>query len=101
MSVDAYTILHRWFDEVWNQGREETVDELLAADGVGYGLGEGDAVARGPAGFKPFLRNMRAALPDVHVSIEDLIAEDDKAVARVVLTGTHLGDGLGFPSTGR
>jgi steroid delta-isomerase-like uncharacterized protein len=101
VSIDPYTLIHRWFDEVWNQGREETVDELFAPGGVGHGLGEGGADVRGPAGFKVFLRNMRSAFPDVRIPIEDTIVHGDKAVVRVVLQGTHLGEGLGLLPTGR
>ena len=44
---------------------------------------------------------MRSALPDVHIRIEDTIVDGCKAAARVVLEGTHLGEGLGVPATGR
>ncbi len=101
MSIDPRTIVRRWFEEVWNQGREETVDELFAPDGIGHGLGEGTADVRGPADFKIFLRNMRSAFPDAHIRIEDTIVERDRAVVRVVLEGTHLGEGLGLPPTRR
>jgi steroid delta-isomerase-like uncharacterized protein len=100
MALDPKTLIHRWFDEVWNQGREETVDELCAPDAIGHGLGERGDEAHGPAGFKIFFRNMRTAFPDIHFSIEDTIVQDDKAVVRVILKGTHLGDGLGLPPTG-
>jgi steroid delta-isomerase-like uncharacterized protein len=101
MSIDPYTLVHRWFDEVWNQGREETVDELFAPDGIGHGLGEGNADVRSPAGFKIFLRSMRSALPDVHIRIEDTVVDASKAAVRIVLEGTHLGEGLGLPPTGQ
>ena len=100
MSTDLHTIIHRWFDEVWNQGREETVDELLAPKAIVHGLGEGNDVV-GPDAFKIFVRNMRSALPDLVIRIEDTIVDGGKAVARVVLEATHLGDGLGLPKTGR
>jgi len=101
MSIDACTVVHRWFDEVWNQGREETIDELSASDAIGHGLGEGSTDLRGPAAFKVFWLNVRCALPDVHIGIEDAIVQGSKAVVRVVLEGTHLGEGLGLPPTGR
>lgn len=100
MSSDPHTIIHRWFEEVWNQGREETTDELFAAEGIAYGLGE-VTDARGPADFKVFLRNMRSAFPDTHIRVEDTIVHDGKAVVRVVFEGTHLGEGIGLPPTGR
>jgi len=99
MSLDAYTILHRWFDEVWNQGREETIDELLATDGIAHGLSEGEADLRGPADFKIFLRTMRAAFPDVRIRVEDIVVQGDKGVVRIAFEGTHLGDDLGLPPT--
>jgi predicted ester cyclase len=101
MSIDPCTLIHRWFDEVWNQGREETIDELFASGGIYHGLGEGGADVVGPDGFKVFWRNMRSALPDVQIRIEDTIVHGDKAVVRVVLDGTHLGEGLGMAPTGR
>ncbi len=100
MPIDPYTIIHRWFDEVWNRGLESTVDELFATGAIAHGLGEGQDV-RGPAGFKVFLRNMRSALPDVHIQVEDTIVCGDKAAARVLLEGTNLGEGLGMAPTGR
>jgi steroid delta-isomerase-like uncharacterized protein len=101
MPLDAGTLIHRWFDEVWNHGREDTIDELFAPDGIAHGLGEAGSGARGPEAFKIFLRNMRSALPDAHVRIEDTIVEGDKAVVRVVLKGTHRGPGLGLPPSGK
>jgi steroid delta-isomerase-like uncharacterized protein len=101
MPNDAKSLVHRWFDEVWNQGREETIDELFGEDSVALGLGAGEAPVYGPAGFKVFWRNIRAALPDVHISVEDTVAEGDKVAVRVILEGTHRGAGLGVEPTGR
>ncbi len=100
MSTNARQLVHRWFEEVWNQGREETIDELFAADGITYGLGEmQDAI--GPPGFKVFFRNLRGAFPDIHITIKDTVAEDDKVALRVEITGTHSGNGLGIAPTGK
>jgi steroid delta-isomerase-like uncharacterized protein len=100
MSIDRHTVAHRWFDEVWNHSRQETIDELYASDAIAHGLGEGTD-SRGPAGFRASWCNMRSALPDAHISIEDTIIQGDKAVVRVALEGTHRGEGLGLPATGR
>jgi steroid delta-isomerase-like uncharacterized protein len=101
MSEVNKTLVRRWFEEVWNQGREETIDELFALNGVGYGLGDTDVPLRGPAGFKPFVRNLRGALPDIHMSIEDIMADDDKVTVRLDVQGTHKGGHLGVAATGR
>ena len=101
MSESNKALIHRWFDEVWNQGRESTIDELLAATGIGYGLADTDATIQGPAQFKPFVRNLRGAFPDLRISIEDTLTDGDKALVRIVLEGTHKGSNLGVPPTGR
>ena len=62
---------------------------------------QGDADTHGPADFKVFWRNMRSALPNINIRIEDTIVHGDKAVVRLVLEGTHLGEGLGLPPSGR
>lgn len=101
MSIDPGTIAHRWFNEVWNEGREQTIDDLLTADGTGYGLGEGEADVHGPAEFKVFWRNLRSAFPDAHIAIEDTIADRDKVAVRLKFTGTLRGDTLGVPANGQ
>jgi steroid delta-isomerase-like uncharacterized protein len=98
--ADARDIIHRWFEEVWNHGREATIDELFAQDGIAYGLGEQGAAVRGPDQFKPFWRNLRSAIPDIHIRIEDTVADGDTVVVRVLLEGTHTGEGLGVRPSG-
>jgi steroid delta-isomerase-like uncharacterized protein len=99
--MDAKAVIYRWFEEVWNQGREATIDELFAPDAIAHGLGEAGNEVRGPAGFKLFYRNMRTTFPDLRVRIDDAIAEGPTVVVRVTLEGTHLGDGFGVKATGK
>ena len=94
-------LVRRWFKEVWNEGRETTIDELFAESGVAYGLGAGEAEVHGPGRLKPFVRNLRGTLPDLQISIQDIMAEEDKVMVRVLLEGTHSGSGLGVPPSGR
>ena len=94
-------LVRRWFREVWNEGRESTIDELFAEGGIAYGLGDGETEVRGPAELKPFVRNLRGVLPDLQISIQDIMAEDDKVMVRILLEGTHAGSGLGVPPSGR
>ena len=102
MSSQTATITHRWFEEVWNQGREETIDELCAPNITGDGLGEGGAQINGSEGFKVFWRNLRAAFPDCKITIEDTVSDGDKAVVRLTFRGSHNGEGgLGVPPSGR
>ena len=101
MSEANKALIRRWFDEVWNQGRESTIDELLAADAVAHGLGDTEVDLRGPAQFKPFVHNLRGAFPDIRMTIEDTLADGDKVMVRLRVEGTHRGANLGVPPTGR
>ena len=94
-------LVRRWFEEVWNQGREQTIDELFAPNGIGYGLGDTDLPLHGPAGFKPFVGKLRGALPDIHMTIEDIMADGDKVTVRITVTGSHKGGHLGVAPTGK
>ena len=101
-SEDLKAFIRRWFEEVWNKGREEAIDEMFAEDGIAHGLAdETGAPLRGASGFKPFFRNFRSAFPDIEVIVEDAIAEGDKVAARCRVRATHAGEGLGFAATQR
>ena len=98
MSAQNKALVRRWFEQVWNNGRAETIDELLSERSVVHGLG---ADLHGPAGFKEFHAAYRDAFPDLAVHIEHLVAEDDLVVVHWSATATHSGGGLGFAATGK
>src|SRR5262245_27651953 len=91
-------LARRWFEEVWNQRKDATVSELMADPCDGHM--EGGEVSNG-AEFLAARAARRAALPDIRVKVEDVIAEGDKAVVRWSATGTHRGHDLGVPASGR
>jgi steroid delta-isomerase-like uncharacterized protein len=101
MSEANKQLARRWFEEVWNQGREAAIDELLAPGAVGFGLAGPGAEIHAAGQLKSFVRNLRDAFPDVHITIEDMVAEADKVAVRFRVTGTHTGGGLGIAGTGR
>jgi steroid delta-isomerase-like uncharacterized protein len=94
------TFIHRWFEEVWNKGREEAIDEMFAEDGVANGLSdaEGNPV-RGTEGFKTLHRAFREAFPNMQITVEDTVTEGDKIAARCTVRATHAGEGLGVAPT--
>ncbi|HZS56344.1 MAG TPA: ester cyclase [Bryobacteraceae bacterium] len=94
-------LIRRWFDEVWNHGRQDMIEQLRAPDAIATGLGEQNARSEGPAPFKAFFANLRAALPDLRIKIEDILAEEDKVAIRLSAEGTHSGKGFGADPTGR
>jgi steroid delta-isomerase-like uncharacterized protein len=89
-------VLRRLYEEVWSQGNLATVDELLAAD---YVLHDPAHLVRGPEGFKAYVATFRAAFPDLHATVEDQIAEEDRAAMRFTARGTHKGEFHGIPPT--
>ncbi len=99
-SLDNKALMQRWFDEVWNKGRAEAIDELFAADGLAHGLSDAEPL-RGPDGFRPFFHTFKNAFPDVEIVVADLIAEGDKVAARCIVRAKHQGDTLGFAATQR
>ena len=76
---------------VWNEGRLELIDELIAADYVGR-VPCLEIAVLGPPGVRRLVSGRRRAHPDIHVKIEDQIAEDDR-----VATRWHATDGGGTP----
>ena len=72
--------------------------DLVADDFVEHQGGPGFPATK--EGTLDFFRVLLEAFPDLHMNVEDVIADGDKAVARVTTTGTHRGDFMGIPPTG-
>jgi steroid delta-isomerase-like uncharacterized protein len=102
MPGESETVMRRWFAEVWNDGRLESIDELFAPNGVAYGLAEGGADdVHGPAEFRRFVQGLLAEFSEFRVEIEDVVADGEKVAARWTATGryqgTQFGPGRGQP----
>src|SRR5688500_14298488 len=95
MSATPDSVVRTWFEELWNQGKEDTMDRLFAADGIAHGLG-GPLV--GPDGYRPFYRAFREAFPDIHVEILRTVTEGDLITSHCRITGTHRGKTMGVPT---
>ena len=92
-------LVHRYYDELWNRWRLELADELLAAD-VRF-RGSLAVEVEGVEAFRGYVGLVRAAFPDFHNTVEELVAEDDRVVARLTYRGTHRGPLFGIAPTGR
>ena len=100
MSEENKALIQRWFEEVWNQGNSSVIDELLADDGVIHGLVDANGnPVNGLKAFHEFHDQFRGAFPDINVSVDDVIADGDRVVARCSVRGTHSGEQLGFAAT--
>lgn len=101
MSLQAnQRLIERYFEEVWNQGKVEVLDELLTSDYLNHSPGLPNPQP-GPAGLKPIVLHIRDGIPDLHYAIEDLVVGADRVAAFVRLTGTHSGDFFGIAPTGK
>lgn len=96
---DNVALVRRWFDEVWNQRRAETIEELLDRESRCHA---DDDLLTGRAEFiERMYRPFTAAFPDLRLEIEGIVGDGGQVVVRWRATGTHVGEGLGFPPTGR
>ena len=93
-------LVRRLIEEVFNQGNMSWADEFLAPDFVEHEeLPPG--IPDGREGVKQMTAMLRSAFPDFHATIDDIIAEGDKVVIRQSWTGTHRGEFMGIPPTGK
>jgi steroid delta-isomerase-like uncharacterized protein len=101
MSVESNkAIMRRYFDEAWNQGKLDVLDELVAPTYVNHSPGM-PGLPPGPQGLKPVFTLFLSAFPDLRYTIEDQVAEGDRVVTRYTMRGTHRGDFAGIAPTGR
>lgn len=95
---DNKTLVRRFYEEVFNEKNLAAVYEFIDPDGIDHALPPGLV---GIEGTKHFIGMYLAAFPDLHMTVEDLIAEEDEVVLRWTCRGTHLGELQGIPPTGK
>lgn len=101
MSIERNkAVVRRLFDEVWNTGRLDAIQELYTADYVAdyqpYG-----PLRHGHDAIKGMVTRAHVAFPDYHEELEEMIAEGDKVVVRLTITGTQLGQWGPLGPTGK
>ena len=99
MSEQNKANMRRFYDEVFNAGNTSVVDELVAPDFVEHE--EFPGLSGGRDGLKQFVTMMRTAFPDARMDVHDLMADGDKVVARLTMSGTQRGDFFGIPASGK
>ena len=91
--------LARWvFEVAWNGGNLERLNAVFDPRFVGHDPVTGE---RSRAGYQRTIQMFRSAFPDLHVVLEESLAEGDKVVVRWVASGTHQGGLLGIGATRR
>ena len=94
-NVEVY---RRVFDAV-NRGDEAALDDLLTEGVLDNNPISGQEP--GVAGFKQWMRYVRTAFPDVHVTVEDTLSQGDRVAGRVTWRGTHEGPLAGVAASGK
>jgi steroid delta-isomerase-like uncharacterized protein len=89
----------RYLEKIWNEGKLKIEDEIFSADYVYHDPAAPEI--RGIEAHKQFVMTYRTAFPDLHFTIEDMIAKGNKVVTRWTSTGTHQGELMGIPATGK
>ena len=99
MSTEENKAVLRRNLEALNKGDLAIADETIHTNYVYHGSGGQEF--KGPEGFKQFVTMLRTAFPDLHLTVEDMVAEGDKVAHRLTLRGTHKGDFMGMAPTGK
>ncbi len=100
MSIEEKkAITQRFWEEIFNERKLAVIDELFTTDYVYRGAA--GLEVHGQEGLKQLLTTYFNAFPDIHVKIEDMIAEEDKVVSRVIGSGTHTSELMGIAPTGK
>lgn len=92
-------LVKRFFDEVINGDNLDLIDELLTDDFVEHE--EFPGLEPNRDGVKEFFRRFRSGFPDGTFTAEEMIAEGDTVAVRVTIRGTHQGEFIGIPATGK
>ena len=99
-AVQSRQVITRYFEEVWNRGQLDVLDEIMASDYVNHNPGIPNP-RPGPEDLKPIVRAMRDGIPDLHYRILDMVLTPDKVAVYLRVTGTHRGTLFGIAPTGR
>jgi steroid delta-isomerase-like uncharacterized protein len=100
MSEANKALARRLYDELASQGNLSLADEIVAEDFVDHNP-PGPGIPPGREGLKQVFTTFRSAFPDLRMRVEDQIAEGDKVVSRLTVSGTNQGDFMGMPATGK
>jgi steroid delta-isomerase-like uncharacterized protein len=96
---DNKALVRRFVDEVQSKGNTDLIDEICSAEFVNHSAPQGLPADR--EGIKILTAMFKGAFPDSYFSVEDMIAEGDKVVTRKTFHGTHEGEFMGIPPSGR
>lgn len=97
---DNGAVVRRFIEEVFNRGNLAVAEEVLAPNYVHHDPATGEA-GSGVEGLEAMVRFYRAAFPDFEIRLDEQITTADRVVERWTGHGTHRGELMGIPATGR
>lgn len=92
-------LVRRFYEEVFNNKNLASLNEFVDPHIVEHSLPPG--LPAGSEGTRQFIGMYLAAIPDFHLTTEDMIAEGDRVATRLTYHGTHRGELMGIPPTGK
>ena len=99
VSEENKSLIRRYYADLWNRWDDAVVDEIIAPE-IEFRGSLGVTVS-GRDGFRGYVAQVRAAFPDFHNQLDELIAEGDTVAARLTYSGTHQGELYGTAPTGK
>jgi steroid delta-isomerase-like uncharacterized protein len=99
MAVNSSALVERFYHQVWNRA-DEAEAWIILSPAFRFRGSLGPEL-RGPGGFVAYLRSVRAALENFTCTIEELVATEDRAAARMRFSGKHRGKMFGVEASGR
>jgi predicted SnoaL-like aldol condensation-catalyzing enzyme len=99
MATDAKALVRRFNDEVLSQGKLKVIDELVADDYVEHQ--EFPGLTADKEGLRGFVTMFRDAFPDLSIETLGVVGDGDEVWGHALMTGTHKGEFMGIPPTGK
>jgi len=100
MQTSNERLIRRYFDEIWNNGKLDVLNEIISPDYINHNPGIANPIP-GPEGLKPIIVAIRKAFPDLRYVIENIVATDTQVAIHTTMHGTHKGDFFGIAPTNK
>ena len=98
MKTNSKETVRFLIEEVFNKGNLNVLNEVVHEN---YSYQSPTESMEGIDDLRAFVLAFRSAFPDLHIGIDEQIAENERACTRITMTGIHQGDFLGLPATGK
>ncbi len=95
------SVMHEWFEQVWNRGDASAIDRLLAPNATIHNFDQLGNDTQGSTDFVERYHRFRSAFPDLHFTVHDVFESGGYTAGRWTFTGTHTGNGLDIQPTHR